>query len=240
MKPLRPLVALCVALLSAAAHAQGFVTPSPGYGMAAIVGNWRFHTGDDPRWLDPSFDDSNWEYISGETIWGAQTHPGYAGFAWYRLSIEIDNVVGSMSIAIPPVDSVYELYWNGQRIGGFGSLPPYPAWHAWPPSNVFLLPSPDAQNRLKGVLALRVWMPMIGPEDPLGGGLYSPVLFGDTLMVNNMVKLAERNHERTYLLQTLEDTIFILVALIAIGMWGFRPQPQTAPLARYLPPRHCC
>jgi hypothetical protein len=222
MKSLRPLLALCLALLAAPAHTQGFTTPSPGYGMYAITGDWRFHTGDDLRWLSPSFDDSKWESISGETTWGAQTHPGYYGFAWYRLNIEIDNVAGSMSIAIPPVESVYELYWNGQRIGGFGRLPPHPIWSSLPHSSVFPLPAPDAKGRLKGLLALRVWMPMIGPSDPLdSGGFYSPALFGDSLMVNNMVNLADRNLERTYLPQILSDTIFILVALIAIGMWAF-------------------
>jgi len=62
-----------------------------------LDGAWRFHIGDDPRWADPTSDDSGWEtmdlsapaasrdgdvglpnYLAG---WMAHGHPGYHGYA---------------------------------------------------------------------------------------------------------------------------------------------------------------
>ena len=34
-----------------------------GQSVIALLGPWRFHTGDDPRWADPSVDDSHWETV---------------------------------------------------------------------------------------------------------------------------------------------------------------------------------
>jgi hypothetical protein len=61
--------------------------------IITLNGPWRFHTGDDPRWADPAFDDSRWEvvdltprpgardpdtgfpgYVPG---WTTRGHPGY-------------------------------------------------------------------------------------------------------------------------------------------------------------------
>jgi hypothetical protein len=65
--------------------------------------------------------------------------------------VEIDGVAGPVSIYIPQVDSAYEVYWNGEEIGGFGKLPPHAEWNEQPVSNVFALPNPkpDTGGRLK-------------------------------------------------------------------------------------------
>lgn len=34
--------------------------------MAELNGLMRFHTGDDPRWADPPFDDSHWPLIRSD------------------------------------------------------------------------------------------------------------------------------------------------------------------------------
>ncbi len=70
--------------MAAGAHADTFKTPSPGSGSVEISGPWQFHTSDDMAWANPAYDDSQWEQIRGDDTWGAQTHPGHTGFAWYR------------------------------------------------------------------------------------------------------------------------------------------------------------
>jgi hypothetical protein len=32
-----------------------------GQSVVALNGPWKFHTGDDPRWADPAFDDFEWK-----------------------------------------------------------------------------------------------------------------------------------------------------------------------------------
>src|SRR5262245_18661654 len=113
MKCLWILLVSCLLALTGTVHAQDLTASYPGKGLFKTTGNWRFHLGDDMQWLAPGFDDSGWESISGDEPWGAQIHPGYTGFAWYRRAIEIDQVTGPLSIYLPQIDSAYELYWNG-------------------------------------------------------------------------------------------------------------------------------
>jgi hypothetical protein len=215
-------VCFLLTLVATAACAQDLVATYPGKGVFTTTGTWRFHTGDDLHWLAPTFDDSTWEQLSADEPWGAQTHPGYTGFAWYRRQIDIANVTGPLSIYLPQIDSAYELYFNGQRIGGFGQLPPHAVWDANPFSNVFPLPKPDATGHLRGVLTIRVWKAMLGSADPLdGGGLNGPPLIGDSQVLTNTVALQEGRSERRNLIRIIECAIFFIVSVVAIGMWAF-------------------
>src|ERR1700730_9834228 len=111
-----------VSLPAVCAHADTFKTHDPGAGSVAISGLWQFHTSDDMAWANPAYDDSHWEQLRGEDTWGAQTHPGHTGWAWYRKRIEITGANKSLAIMMPPVDDAYDLYWNGEKLGSYGSL----------------------------------------------------------------------------------------------------------------------
>jgi len=106
-----------------------------GEGTAKLDGMWQFHLGDDPDsklgWKDPELDDATghngWEAISADRPWGEQGHLRYGGFAWYRRHIRLTPCDGSgsgWSLLIERVDDAYEVYWNGQFLGGLGKLPP--------------------------------------------------------------------------------------------------------------------
>src|SRR5690242_14955777 len=53
-------LSLSLPLLGHAAERQT-VSIALGHSTAHLDGPWKFHTGDDPRWADPDFDDSGWE-----------------------------------------------------------------------------------------------------------------------------------------------------------------------------------
>ncbi len=87
-----PKPALAVAFLFCSVTA-GQQTVRIGRAVIALTGPWKFHTGDNPRWADPSFDDSAWEtvdlapkgvtdYMMGSSDyvpgWTALGHPGMA------------------------------------------------------------------------------------------------------------------------------------------------------------------
>ena len=61
--------ALMMLFLAFAAHAQGTSSGDPatritlGQSIVPLTGPWKFHVGDDPRWADPHFDDSQWETV---------------------------------------------------------------------------------------------------------------------------------------------------------------------------------
>ena len=129
------------------AHGQTFQARDPGTGSVAVAGKWQFHTGDDLVWANPAYDGSSWEQLRGDEPWGAQTHPGYTGFAWYRKRIDVTGAGEKLAILIPPVDDAYEIYWNGKKIGTSGSLPPHARWWAVGHSTVYPLGNVTAQRR---------------------------------------------------------------------------------------------
>ena len=52
-------------------------------GIRAITildGQWRFHTGDDPRWADPAFNDSDWPMVNLSQSLAEQGIDSYTGF----------------------------------------------------------------------------------------------------------------------------------------------------------------
>ena len=78
---------LCAALPMLGQDSITFKTQDPGKGFVEVGGNWHFRTGDDLAWAQPGYNDSSWEQLRGDQTWGAQTHPSYVGFAWYRKPI---------------------------------------------------------------------------------------------------------------------------------------------------------
>ena len=151
-----------------------------GPGVVPIDGDWQFHLGDDMRWADPAYDDSQWEHIKANDTWGAQTHPSYTGFAWYRRHLDITpSAAGAQKLAIlmPPVDDAYELYWNGQEIGNQGKLSPNAVWPLGHRQSFALPLFPS--DPTPGILAVRVWKSPLGSTDlATSGGLNAAPVIG--------------------------------------------------------------
>ncbi len=194
-------IAILLLLLTALSLAtQGIAEPlkvsNPGTGSIPLQGNWQFHIGNDTAWADPALDDSGWEQIHVDAPWGSQSHPSYTGFAWYRRRIEIDdsNSAGTKKLAllVPPVQDAYEVYWNGQKLGTYGMLPPNANW--WIVGHVEVYPLPTTN----GVLALRVWKaPLSSVDRAESGGLTSTPVLGDaSVLAAQAQSVGYRNDER--------------------------------------------
>lgn len=173
--------ALLMAVLSAAPLAA-LAAPAPlvvhdlGRATQTLDGPWQFHTGDNPGWAAPGFDDSSWQALQAGVPWDAQGHWGYTGFAWYRRHIEFAPGTPpdlNLALYLPAVDSACEVYWNGRLVGRIGKVPPHPLWYqnaygriGSGTSDVPLGPPQP------GVLAIRVWKaPTILFADPEEGGI---------------------------------------------------------------------
>jgi hypothetical protein len=217
-----------VIFLALSLHAQehpakpqsALVIQGLGQGEVKLNGFWQFHTGDDPRWASPSFDDSRWEPITASDSWGNQGHSGYTGFAWYRRHLEINLAPGAnttYALLIPPVDDAYEVYWDGKLIGSYGKLPPGPHWYYTSFFRAFAVPAADA-----GTIAIRVWKsPLLFVDaGALGGMKGPPPILGDADSIS--AQLAVSNSEST--LQYLYDfSLMILygfVTLVSLLLWS--------------------
>jgi hypothetical protein len=141
---------------AASAVTEAFHAAGIGTGSRTIDGLWQFHTGDDPHWARPDFDDSGWERLPADKPWGDDGHPVYTGFAWYRRQIALDpSDKNPLGLYLMSPFFLAEVYWNGVRVGGVGALPPHAVWYFnQPPVAIPLLSPPGAGS---GTLAFRVW-----------------------------------------------------------------------------------
>jgi hypothetical protein len=204
------LILVCLASSLWGQDATAFKAKDPGKGFVEVGGNWRFHTGDDLAWAQPGIDDSGWEQLRGDTTWGAQSHPAYVGFAWYRKKIDVETP-GPLTILMPPVDETYELYWNGKKIGGSGKVPPDAHWDAFPHSYTFALPSAS------GVLAVRVWMPMLASTDSVAvGGFESVPRVGDATYLELQKKMKGMAQQRAALPTLISSCLMMVSGFISL------------------------
>jgi phosphoserine phosphatase RsbU/P len=225
-----PILLLVLLLLATIGHApapaQTLTLANPGAGTVPLNGKWQFHLGDNLAWANPSFDDSNWEQLSADKTWGAQTHPSYAGFAWYRRHITIDSTspagTKSLAILIPPVDDVYDIYWNGKKIGSYGAMPPHANWWSFGHSAVYTLPVSSGE----GVLALRVWKAPLSSIDPsTNGGLEGVPLIGDASVLADQAKVPFYTNDETSLPYLLISAVVLVVGIFSLLLY-FRDRKQ--------------
>lgn len=102
MRKLLIFSALFALNLGAYAVAQTFDLDKDRLPVVSLNGLWRFHTGDNPAWADPNFDDSGWPLLHPDRSWAEQGYPGYQGFAWYRFQLLVPPKLTDLLIN-PPV-----------------------------------------------------------------------------------------------------------------------------------------
>jgi Stage II sporulation protein E (SpoIIE) len=191
--------------------ATTFKTQDPGKGFVEVDGNWRFHTGDNLEWAQPGYDDSGWELLRGDKTWGAQTHPSYVGFAWYRKRIDVTSASGQIALLVRPVDDIYELYWNGKKIGSDGQMPPDAHWGAVPHGTTFPLPTTS------GVLAVRVWKATLASVDPVTlGGFEAAPRIGNADYLTLQTKATQMAAQRRVLPALLTSSLMAVTGLLSL------------------------
>ena len=130
-----------------------------------LSGSWKFTTGDDANYAEPSFDDSGWSNI--QVPGDGTPFADYDGFGWYRLSFTLPadaegtNLVASLGF----LDDVDEAFLNGVRIGGSGSFGPTPK-SEWFAKRLYPVPASAPVFGGTNTMAVRL-LDMTG-----GGGWY--------------------------------------------------------------------
>lgn len=105
-------------------------TGSVDFGVDLAGAGWKFTTGDDAAWSDPSFADTAWRDWSVPDNWGDHADlSGYDGFAWYRRTFTLParpaGVTDSTIIAaLGKIDDADQVFLNGSEIGRTGGFPP--------------------------------------------------------------------------------------------------------------------
>ena len=234
-------------LQAAPAQAESATNITLGQSLAPIYGPWKFHVGDSPLdqvahtelWAEPGFDDSQWEtidltpkpgargpiladvdYVPG---WTANGHPGYSGFAWYRIRVQVNaDSAEKLALAGPAdVDDAYQVFSNGLLLGSFGDFTgsePRP-YHIQPMT--FQLPQAAAGKPGSStcVLAFRVWMaPYTLGTSPAPGGMHSAPALGDASAITTAYQLRRMALIRFYAANAVEACLYALLAVVAFSL----------------------
>lgn len=231
-----------------------------GQSAVSLYGPWKFMVGDSPvdavthqpLWAQPGFDDSQWETvdltakegsihpISGASGfvpgWTAKGHPGYWGYAWYRLRVHVEAQAGQELALLSPVDvdDIYQVFANGTVLGSFGNFAVNPPVSYYSQPVMFHVPSAVVSNaRPAGSglvpqdsqtleLALKVWMApnsLLAATDP--GGLHGAPIFGDAAAVAASYQTRWLDLLRAYAAEPVEAGVFFLLALGAFSLTFF-------------------
>jgi hypothetical protein len=233
---LRTACALILVGVSFAAAAATMRT-SRASAYQELVGPWSFRLGDDLAWSRPGFDASAWESVDltaspgahDEDVgltgfvpgWGARGHSGYDGFAWYRLRVSLRAAPGEPLLMAGPaaVDSAYQVFCNGQLLGGEGDF------SRSPPAVTSIRPhlyslgvcatGNDAGAPAPMVIAFRVWMAPWDLDDPAGGGIRIAPVMGAHSAVVARYRQQWGQTFRGYIVEVVEALAFALLALMA-------------------------
>jgi len=171
------------------------VSLSLGHSMLPLYGPWKFQVGDSPiepatnqpLWVQPDFDDATWETVDLTPAgadnplvpgWGKRGHSSYAGYAWYRIRVNVNAQPGEkLALAGPPVfDDAYQLFLNGKLLGAFGRFDGKRPKFYYARPMIFPLPQvPEGAGRTGNteVIAFRFWMsPVSLLGQPDAGGFF--------------------------------------------------------------------
>jgi hypothetical protein len=220
-----------------------------GQSVVPLNGPWKFQVGDSPidaktgqpLWAEPSFDDSQWESMdlkppTGEFDpatpdalqmpgWRARGHPGYWGWAWYRLTVPLAENSPDLALAGPAhVNGAYQAFLNGDLLGGmgkFGSAGEAPTIY-WSHPAMFLLPQGLSSGRPTGqekqqILAFRVWTPSwLAFPDP--GGIHSAPLLGEAGSIRAEVRLEWLARIRSCGYSVFDALVLFFLAIVTASL----------------------
>src|SRR6185369_7106437 len=194
-----------------------------------LTGPWKFITGDDMQYALSNYDDSEWETVdltpppgahdddvglSGFVPgWAAKGHPNYSGYAWYRLTVPLDSVVGNdLALAAPPaVDDAYQLFINGSLLGSAGDFSgPVPTIYSIQP-RMFLLPE-NAKSEENITIAFRVWM-SAASRGPDAGGIHIAPALGEKTQIEKKYRFQWEQTIKGYIVEVVLPIMFILLAI---------------------------
>jgi hypothetical protein len=234
-------LSICTTLhAQSSAPAASSVPVTLGRSAVALTGPWKFRTGDDSQWANPNFDDSSWETMDvgtkeGSTDpnqgtkgftpgWTAKGHPGYSGYAWYRLQIHLTGADGPIALLAPSnLDDSYQLFVNGKLIGAFGDFGgSVPTVYSTRPL-MFELPVDLGQHSPDGAvsIAFRFYMAprTLLQIDP--GGMHDPPFIGmaDTLTAAYQVGWENLIKESSSLLASA--VLYFVFTLLILMLFAF-------------------
>lgn len=145
-------VIFSIIIISSSLYAQD------GLYTYSLQGKWKFAIGDNIRWAELNYDDSEWDIIRAPGSWEDEGFNGYNGYAWYRKSFTIPQELAGKPIYLKlgRIDDVDQVFCNGHLIGATGSFPPNYS-SAYDAGRDYKIPGQFIKYGVRNVIAVRVY-----------------------------------------------------------------------------------
>ncbi|MGB8261971.1 MAG: SpoIIE family protein phosphatase [Terracidiphilus sp.] len=189
--------------------------------VVTLNGPWKFQQGDDPRWADPNFDDTDWLSVTLAAPLASQGVESYTGYGWYRLRLDAALLNGLTSqtpgkplmlLAAPNSVGQLAVYIDGVEVGRTRGMTSQPVEYR----------SSPVEARLEGaarthVLAIRSWA---GPQVPIRIGLLARVELGGAAGIDERMRQAtSRQWNEGVLAPLLVSFFFLCVAGLGLALF---------------------
>jgi sigma-B regulation protein RsbU (phosphoserine phosphatase) len=222
----------CVAVLWAfviplAAQVSASTAPAPApaplvlHGVINLDGPWRFHTGDDPNWANPDFDDSSWDKVTLGTSLAEQGIDSYSGYAWYRLRLNSQQLsqAGSLPLQLLVTSNTIgqlAVSTNGVEAGHTRGMTDRPQMYQSPPLSVVLdQPAVAVSKDGSVVVAIRTWA-----DASIGRGLLANAQLGNSSEIAEKLELAKARHWDQHILAGfLVSFLFLCVSALGATLY---------------------
>jgi len=206
------------------AWAQHFEFDSARMPLAELSGDARFHTGDDPGWAAPSFDDRDWPLIKLDRRWSEQGYKNYGGTAWYRFNVTFLAGNREMALLIPYLNDSYAVFADGRLLGQIGEFPPH-AKVVSTSNEIFSIPGETITAGRPVAIAIRVWRwPLVANYG--GGGFGTPPIIGEAQSVARYRDL--QIHDLFWRTEIIHVMIAanLLSAIVGLILFAARPKER--------------
>ena len=91
----------------------------------SLQGAWKYHSGDNPEWASPTFNDATWESADTLLLQDKLPESGWEGIGWFRLHLSVpDEHLQNLPLALQVTYQVgaSEIYLDGDLIYKFGTV----------------------------------------------------------------------------------------------------------------------
>jgi hypothetical protein len=231
---------LALLMLAPGVHATTGI--ALGRAEVPMNGPWKFRLGDDPRWATPQWDDKDWQvvdltpppgahdpdvglpgYVPG---WMERGHPDAFGYAWYRLRVRWLLPDASQLVIVGPayVEDAYEVYWNGERLGGVGDFSKgAPRAIATRPT---LLRVPVQGASGEALVAIRVYLAPGVPRSGDAGGIHIAPILAEATAGEARYASQWMMTFVGYVVDAVEPFLLVVLALYALSVGRFSPMDR--------------
>jgi sigma-B regulation protein RsbU (phosphoserine phosphatase) len=219
-----PLASLSLLLCAASdLHGQTFNLQTGREPVASLDGLWRFHTGDNPAWADPNFDDSQWPLLRSDKDWGQQGYENYGGFAWYRFTVVVPEGSSKWSLYLGPMETGYQLFVDGRLAGSFGPI--LNSLNYAQSSRAFAISPAGVSGPRTFHIAIRAWhLPVWADYVP--GGFVGSSYFGDSSLIAQRAETARSLVWNRYINEYTYAVLSTLVGLVVLVLFFIRREER--------------